>query len=166
VSLGFAAAIYTVVIVAGGVFGLRVNLTPSEPLGLWRIVPLDRAVRVGDIVFVCPPDNSAMREARTRGYLRRGLCKGDLAPLIKKVAALPGQKISVGREVEIDGVPLPDSSLADADGQGRRLPLAAGGPVPDGSVFLYSDYPGSYDSRYFGPVPEHDILGLSKPVYN
>lgn len=166
VSLGFAAAIYSVVIVAGHMFGLRVNLTPSEPLGLWKIVPLDRAVRVGDMVFVCPPDNSTMREALTRGYLRRGLCKGGFAPLIKMVAALPGQRISVGSEVEIDGIPLPSSRLAEVDDQGRRLPAAVEGLVPVGAVFLHSEYPGSYDSRYFGPVPKHEILGLSKPIHN
>lgn len=166
VSLGLAAAIYAAVIVAGGAFCLRINLTPSEPLGIWRIVPLNRKVRVGDIVFACPPDNSTMREARARGYLRRGLCKGDFAPLIKMVVALPGQSISVRRQVEIDGVPLANSRAAHVDSQGRRLPLATGGPVPDGAVFLYSDYPGSYDSRYFGPLPMHEILGLSKPIHN
>ncbi|WP_432444096.1 hypothetical protein [Rhizobium tropici] len=30
-------------IVAAGLVGYRINLTPSEPLGLWRIVKLDRA---------------------------------------------------------------------------------------------------------------------------
>jgi conjugative transfer signal peptidase TraF len=166
VSLGLAAAIYAVVIVAGGAFGLRINLTPSEPLGIWRIVPLNREVRVGDVVFVCPPDNSTMREARARGYLRGGACKGGFAPLIKMVVALPGQRISVGREVEIDGVLLVNSHVAHVDGQGRRLPSAVGGPVPDGSVFLHSGYPGSFDSRYFGPLPMHEILGLSKPIHN
>lgn len=161
-TLVFAAAIYALVIVAGGIFGLRVNLTPSEPLGIWRIVPLEREVRVGDIVFICPPDNPMMREARSRGYLRKGLCHGGFAPLIKMVAALPRQRISVGRQVEIDGAPLQSSRLAQVDSQGRRLPAAVGGPVPNGAVFLYSDYPGSYDSRYFGPLATSNILGLAR----
>ncbi len=31
--------------------GLRFNLTPSYTLGIWRIVPLDREVVVGDLIF-------------------------------------------------------------------------------------------------------------------
>lgn len=40
------------VIVGGTIGGLRINTTPSQPLGLWRIAPLDRPVQVGDMVFV------------------------------------------------------------------------------------------------------------------
>ena len=31
--------------------GFRLNLTPSEPLGLWRIQPLHRTVSAGALVF-------------------------------------------------------------------------------------------------------------------
>ena len=40
---------------AGYGAGLRVNFSPSYPLGLWRIHALRRDVRVGDLVFICPP---------------------------------------------------------------------------------------------------------------
>ncbi|MBB5278187.1 type IV secretory pathway protease TraF [Rhizobium rosettiformans] len=46
--------------------GFRFNLTPSEPLGLWRIVEPDRPVLVGDLIFICPPATGEMREARAR----------------------------------------------------------------------------------------------------
>ena len=35
--------------------GFRLNLTPSEPLGLWRIEAPSQAIAVRDLVFVCPP---------------------------------------------------------------------------------------------------------------
>jgi type IV secretory pathway protease TraF len=56
--------------------GYRLNLTPSEPLGLWRIEKLQRPVAIGDLVFLCPPMTAVFAEARRRGYLRRGLCVG------------------------------------------------------------------------------------------
>ena len=149
---------------AGYGVGLRVNWTPSYPLGLWRIVSLNSPVHLGDRVFICPPNTASFQAARTRGYLRRGLCPGWLSPLIKTVVALSGQRVDIGRTVTIDGRELPDSTLQPLDGSGRVLTPAAGGIVPPGMVFLHSSYRGSYDSRYFGPVPAAGILGLAEPV--
>jgi conjugative transfer signal peptidase TraF len=61
--------------------GYRLNLTPSEPLGLWRIEELQRPVAIGDLVILCPPTTAVFAEAWRRGYLRRGLCARGLAPL-------------------------------------------------------------------------------------
>ncbi|MBK5570754.1 conjugative transfer signal peptidase TraF [Ensifer sp. 2YAB10] len=144
--------------------GYRINLTPSEPLGLWRMVKLARPVTVGDLVFVCPPQTATMREARARGYLRSGLCPGGAAPLIKSVIAIPGQRVEVDANVSVDGHTIPSSGVAQFDGQGRKMTRFAGGSVPGGSVFLHSPFAGSYDSRYFGPIPEEAILGLAQEV--
>lgn len=144
--------------------GLRINWTPSYPLGLWRIAPLSRPVHVGDRIFICPPDTALFRQAQTRGYLRRGLCPGWLSPLIKTVVASSGQRVEIDRTVTIDGRELPRSTLQPLDGSGRALTPAAGGIVPPGMVFLHSHYRGSYDSRYFGPVPAAGVLGLAEPV--
>lgn len=144
--------------------GYRLNLTPSEPIGLWRILAMDRPVRIGDMVFICTPDSQGMREARRRGYLRFGLCAGGTAPLIKSVAALPGQVIAVGDEVRIDGSLLADSRLLPVDGAQRPLRPYSGGQLAAGEVYLHSDFPGSFDSRYFGPLPIGNILGLAQEV--
>ncbi|XEN34709.1 conjugative transfer signal peptidase TraF (plasmid) [Ensifer sp. WSM1721] len=142
----------------------RLNLTPSEPLGLWRIEAPSRAIAVADLVFVCPPVTPLFEEARRRLYLARGLCPGGVAPLIKAVAALPGQKVEVGEEVRIDGEILPSSRLRQTDGAGRALKPFAGGIVPPGTLYLHSHFTSSYDSRYFGPIPENGLLGLARPV--
>lgn len=152
------------IIALGGLAGLRVNLTPSEPLGLWRISPLDRPAGVGDLVFICPPDTGVLRQARDRGYLRSGLCPSGYAPLIKTVVAVSGQVIVIGHNVSIDGAELSHSALVTRDAQGRALVPFVGGTVPANNVFLHSDFPGSFDSRYFGPVPVSGILGLARKV--
>ena len=145
--------------------GLRVNLTPSEPLGLWQVVTPDRPVAVGDLVFMCPPPGALSDFGLARGYFLSGSCPGGAAPLIKTVAALAGANIAVGANIRIDGVPLRHSWLSSTDGQGRVLVSWAGGVVPPGQFFLHSRFRGSYDSRYFGPVPDTGLLGFARPLF-
>lgn len=151
-------------ITAAVVGGYRLNLTPSEPLGLWRIEKLNRPVEAGDLVFICSPPTAPFEEARLRGYLRRGLCAGGFAPLIKTVAALPGQHVEITDHVVIDGRSLAASVVRKTDGEGRTIASYPGGVVPSGYLFLHSSFASSYDSRYFGPVPDRGLLGLARPV--
>lgn len=162
--LATSAGAALVVIISGTIGGLRINTTPSEPLGLWRVAPLDRAAQVGDMVFVCPPQTDAISEGVERGYLRSGLCPGGFGPLIKTVAAVAGQRIDVASAITIDGRRIANSNLVAQDGLGRRLRPYSGGTIPSGFLFLHSPFPGSWDSRYFGPVPASGVLGLAKQV--
>ncbi|KQU95490.1 conjugal transfer protein TraF [Mesorhizobium sp. Root102] len=164
-TLGVGAALIASIAVAGALGGYRLNMTPSYPLGLWRIEGLQRKPKVGDIVFICPPVEPAFDLALERGYLPQGLCTGGTGPLIKTVAALAGRDIAIDRRVRIDGRLLEHSDVRTSDAEGRSLPAFAGGVVPAGSIFIHSKYPGSYDSRYFGPVPADGILGLARPVF-
>ena len=163
-ALAFTALCVPVSIATAGLAGYRLNFTPSEPIGLWRIQPLDRPARGGDLIFICPPERPDMERAAQRGYIRSGLCSGGYAPLIKRVAAVAGQQVEIKQTVLVEGIPLPNSRLAPIDGEGRSLTPYAGGVVRDGFVFLHSDFKGSYDSRYFGPLPVAGILGLAKEV--
>lgn len=149
---------------AGLFAGLRVNMTPSYPRGLWRITHLDRAPTVGDLVFICPPDNAVFERAFARGYIRRGLCAGGLSPLIKTIVAIGGERVEVGNHVSVDGRPLPASEVQQTDAAGRPLSPFAGGVIPAGELFVHSDFAASYDSRYFGPIPSSGALGLARPV--
>lgn len=163
--LSMTAVTAILLMVTAVIGGYRINLTPSEPLGLWRIMPLHRPVAVDDLVFICPSETAAMREARTRGYLRSGFCPGGVAPLIKTVIAVAGQHVEIGASVSVDGRKVPSSDLALRDGKGLPLTPFPSGIVPPGYVFLHSSFPGSYDSRYFGPVPVPGILGLAEEVF-
>ena len=148
----------------GLVFGFRINLTPSYPLGLWRIEPLARDVAVGDLIVICPPPVPTFVTARERGYLGHGLCPGWFAPLIKTVVAVTGQAVVVDADIAVDGTRLIHSFVRPVDGAGRALTTATDGLVPPGQLFLFSEYAGSYDSRYFGPIPTAGILGLARPL--
>lgn len=156
--------VMAVIAVLGGLGGLRINLTPSEPLGVWRIVPLDRPVEIDDLVFICPPPGPISVFGLERGYFRRGACPSGSAPLIKTVAAVAGSRIEVGTGIVIGGAALPHSERVDRDGAGRLLSPWTGGIVPVGEIFVHSPFAGSYDSRYFGPIPDAGLLGLAQPI--
>lgn len=158
------ACIVATLFALGSWGGLRVNLTPSYPLGLWRIEPMNRPVAVGDLIFICPPQTPAFSLARARGYVRSGLCPGWMSPLIKTVVAMGGQRIDVDRAIRIDGRPLAHSKIHTVGAEGSPLPSFSGGIVPAGHLFLHSDFAGSYDSRYFGPIPDDGLLGLALPL--
>lgn len=162
--LGAGAALVLSIAGAGAWGGYRLNTTRSYPLGLWRIEAIQHEPKVGDVVFICPPKTPAFDLAFARGYLPRGLCAGGTGPLIKTVAAIAGQNIAIDGRVHIDGRRLEHSELRTVDTEGRVLTAFVGGVVPTGNVFLHSRYPGSYDSRYFGPVPAAGILGLAQPI--
>jgi len=165
--IAFAAAsasVMAALVGIGIICRIRLNLTPSEPLGIWRIEPLSRDPVVGDLVFICTPSTPQFQKAWQRGYLRRGLCAGGFAPLIKTVAALPSQSIAIGDTVRIDGAVLSASRVSKSDGQGRQIVPFSGGIVPPGHLFLHSSFASSYDSRYFGPIPISGLLGLAKPI--
>ena len=163
-TLAVGAGIVLTVATGGLWGGLRLNLTPSYPLGIWRIEPFDREPGVGDLVFICPPDTPAFVMGVDRGYLPAGLCASGTAPLIKTVVAVAGQVVDIEGTIAIDGVVLPNSRVRSTDAEGRPLSAFVGGQVPPGFVFLHSDFGGSYDSRYFGPLPADGILGLAAPV--
>ena len=89
-----------------------------------------------------------------RGYIGRGV------PLMKYVAALPGQTICrTGSTVTVDAVPLGDA--LDRDKRGRELPVWHGWRrIAKGDIFLMNpDVPDSLDGRYFGPISDRTVIG-------
>ena len=80
------------------------------------------------------------------------------------VAALPGQHVKITDHVVVDGRSLAASVVRKADGEGRTITPYPGGVVPPGHFFLHSSFASSYDSRYFGPVPDSGLLGLARPI--
>ena len=81
------------------------NASASVPIGLYAVTPT-RVHRVGELVVVRPPEALAAFLG-ARGYLARG------APLLKHIAALPGQFVCrTGPTITIDGVTTGQRSTA------------------------------------------------------
>lgn len=147
--------------------GLRVNTTPSIPVGLYRVsrVPVAK----GAYVMFCPPQTRAFALARQRGYVGAGPCPGGYGYLMKKVLAAKADVVSFAADgVRVNGALLAFSAPLQADQGGRALPRyrAAKRGLKSSEVLLMSELsPTSFDARYFGPLPVAQIEAVIVPVW-
>lgn len=134
------------------------NVTASVPTGLYAIRG-KASLHVGERVAIEPPPD-LQRLLADRHYLPVGV------PLIKRIAALSGQRICRFRHgVTIDGTFV---GIARArDRLGRRLPAWSGcRTLRSGELFLMNPAaPDSFDGRYFGVVRMGDVIGRATPVW-
>jgi signal peptidase I len=121
--------------------------------------------RRGDIVvFKAPPSLNTARSATSnpvgRFFRAIGVALGvteDQTVLIKRVIGLPGETVSsrggrifIGNEALVEPY-LPPGTITSDFGPVK---------VPKGEVWVMGDNrPNSEDSRYFGPIPTHTIVG-------
>jgi len=134
------------------------NASPSVPLGLYSIEPA-RHLEITDLVAVETPEPLASFMAERR-YLPRGV------PLMKRVAALPGQRVCRnGAYITIDGIDMGEALVRDR--AGRALPSWQGcRRIADGEIFLMNwAAPDSMDGRYFGPLATNSIIGRAIPLW-
>jgi conjugative transfer signal peptidase TraF len=134
------------------------NETASVPVGLYRVQP-GSALHVGDIAAIRLPDRLALLLS-SRGYLPFGV------PLLKPVAALPGQDVCRTKSaISIGGAHVGDALASDH--RGRPLPVWQGchRVGPDEVFVMNPAEPHSLDGRYFGPLPAAAVIGRAVPVW-
>ncbi len=103
--------------------GFRINETPSAPMGLWRVTPVAGPLTRGAYVSFCPPDTPIFRLAKERGYLAKGACASGLQPLLKPVAAIAGDRVTLDEKgFWVNGELISNSRAEDHDSVGRPLP--------------------------------------------
>jgi conjugative transfer signal peptidase TraF len=144
-------------------FGFKVNVTPSYPVGLWRVFP-NKIPKVGDYALVeLPKINPLFTLALARGFIFP--TPDGAAPLIKKLAGIQGDRVVVKDGVWFNGVHWPNSDILPQDSAGRSLSHAADETIPEGFCWVMSDYNRrSFDSRYFGSIPVSAIKGVARPI--
>ena len=133
-----------------------INTTPSVPTGLY-IRDYSASVEPGVIVAFRQPQAARHYLGDTLGF------PGD-APLLKLVAAGPGDRAC--REasgVRVGGALRP---VMDADPRGTVLPQWRECRMLRGDEIFALGGRGasSFDSRYFGPVRESEVLGVYRRV--
>ncbi len=134
------------------------NASASVPIGLYAVHPAG-TLRTGELVVVTPPALLATF-LDARRYLPKGV------PLLKHVAALPGQTVCrTGDTISIDGITV--GAALHRDHLGRSLPVWLGCRViAAGEVFLMNRQSvASLDGRYFGPLPTTTIVGRADPIW-
>ncbi|ABS65841.1 conjugal transfer protein precursor [Xanthobacter versatilis] len=134
------------------------NVSASAPIGLYAIEPA-RRLEVTDLLAITPPA-ALDRFLVARGYVGAGV------PLMKRVAALPGQEVCrTNRTITVDGVAYGEA--VERDRMGRPLPVWRGcRRIAAGELFLMNfNVPDSLDGRYFGPLPASTVIGHAVPLY-
>lgn len=145
-----------------GRFGVVVlNLTASEPVGIYW-----SASKSGDFAQVCLTPDQWSVASRSGSNLLSGSCADGHAPILKQIyyasPTTPVQLTAEGfRQVgalhtntapvvyAANGVPV------------QHYPFG----VYTSGIFAYSTYnERSYDSRYFGPIRQSQIVGYTKPL--
>lgn len=137
--------------------GYCLNITPSEPVGFYRLVP--GGVERDTLVLLKQPHDLAASVLRR--YVPMNL------PLIKRVAAIPGDLVQVESDgVYVNGVRWPASAPLTHDEEGRPLRPYPFGTyrVPVGQVWVMSNNPRGLDSRYFGPLPAASVFSRLAPL--
>jgi conjugative transfer signal peptidase TraF len=151
---------------AGGRY--RLNLTASAPIGLWRPVP-GASLKPGAAVVACPAETGPSIEmAIDRNYLGPGDCPGGFAPLLKRLAGVPGDVVELsGEGVIINGGPLQPAPTVSEDQEGRPVRHYPWGRYelgPNQFWLISTRHPRSFDSRYFGPVERDQIKAVVVPA--
>ena len=145
--------------------GIRINVTASIPLGLY--IRSDSKPAPGLIAEFCPVGMSQAESERYRGF---GLaCPDRNMPLMKPIVAVSGDQVTFAATgISVNGRLIPNTAPRKLDGQGRPIRSWPGGDytVEPGKVVVASDYhPGSYDSRYFGPIAVADLRLNLRPLW-
>ena len=125
--------------------GIRVNITPSLPRGVWRVMSVDpKTLKIGDTVAINKTAVSAVT-----------------LHLLKDIAAVSGDVMTLkDSSVYRNGHKIPMSTVFPVNSKGEKIqcvsyPLV----VPAHHVWLGSRNERAYDSRYFGPVPIQAVMG-------
>jgi type IV secretory pathway protease TraF len=130
---------------------VRLNLSPSVPLGFYRLERRMTPLTRGTLVVLPAP-------TRIRPWW-----PWPHPALLKPVAAVAGEAVcSVGGELFIHGVWYGPIFV---EAQGKPLPHIDGCQiVPAGAVFLASPQPRSLDGRYFGMTPMTTLTARAVPL--
>lgn len=131
------------------------NFSPSLPEGLYRLE--SQAWQKGDLVALRASGSGARLLETSRALahgrllLKRAVAgQGDVVCRAEDIVLINGVQAAVVKELQVAGRTLPDWSGC--------LTLS------EDAVFLLGEHPSSFDSRYFGPVPSSDIVGVITPV--
>lgn len=143
--------------------GLRLNISDSYPLGVYKRVSGD--FEKHSLVESCLPVQVAKTMVDRKYIPDVGDC-GGYPPVIKKVFAVHGDVIQVTDAVKINGELMANTQLMDVDSNSRPLSPAPDTIVAAKHVWLMSDSSAnSYDARYFGQTPEYLIRSKLRPLW-
>lgn len=142
-----------------------VNVTPSMPIGLYRLAAMPQALSRGSIINICPTEAVAQLAAE-RNYMSAGSCAYGRSTLLKFAIAVPGDTVDLTDEaIVVNGTKRYAARRVTHDLMNRPLPrVPTGHYTLTDRVWLWTPYKRSWDSRYYGPLPVANVRGLATLV--
>lgn len=161
----FVISLSVVVIAVFWIFDLVINVTPSMPVGIWRVFshPVNASDLKGRIILICPPKNEIFSWAIDQEIISGGRCKTGSIPLLKEVLGVPGDNI----DVYGDKVFLNENLAARRHFEvpSRIFSEIKSYKIPENHVWvLGTSREESFDSRYFGPLSLDGFIGVVRPI--
>jgi conjugative transfer signal peptidase TraF len=139
---------------------LLINGTPSEPLGVYRLIAHEAREYRRGMYVVFPVPEGVRPLVYGRGWLKHGV------PFLKELVGLAGDQVCVtSQALRINGQYVGPVYAQDSDG--RPLPKRYGCFVVQAREFLAASryLKNSFDGRYFGALPIETITGEARPVW-
>jgi conjugative transfer signal peptidase TraF len=145
--------------------GIRLNLSSSLPLGVWKIDKSFSHIEKGDHVWFTPTKEIA-KFALQRDYLERNnQVENNCVPLLKIVYGLPGDTYTFHDDfIRINNVPVEKAKRRRTDSKGRPMPQISNGIVRPNHLFVLTLNTHSFDSRYYGTIPIKNVKGTAIPI--
>lgn len=135
-----------------------INVTPSLPIGIYKLEKIDNKINKGDIILFTAKEN-VRKFMLDRGYISK-----RIKSFIKRVEGVEGDKISISNSLEINNKKIKDS-LPDKDSFGRDLFKKNGEYLlKKDEYFLVGDKKNSFDSSYMGIIKRNQIKYKAKII--
>ncbi|WP_150468024.1 conjugative transfer signal peptidase TraF [Francisella sp. SYW-9] len=145
--IGLIFIMIFVIFIAAYTDGYRINLTPSMPEGLYQIIPTHKYHR-NDLVIICLPTKLA-QSAHMRGYMVYGSCDNGYEPVIKKIIAVPNDKVIMNTNgITVNGEYY-DYKKSQVDNLDRYLNPKKATNEMHGYLLIGANLKDLGDSRYF-----------------
>jgi conjugative transfer signal peptidase TraF len=146
--------------------GLRINLTESIPIGVYKL-NTNSIVKKGDYVEFCLNKRES-EIAYMKSYIGTGSCWGKYEALAKRVIAEPKDDVTVTRDyIEINGNKYNQYKQKVYSQYGEKANLISYKNKILKGYFMVgdSDIVNSWDSRYYGQIPSSNIRGVLTPIW-
>lgn len=145
-----------------GIAGIRINTTPSLPVGLYI-----ETNEKSKLIEFCPIGAPAAL-AVSRGYRTRGNCPDGASPLLKPIVATAGDVVELtAAGISVNARFIPNTAPLAMDTEHRPLEHFPYGRyvVALKEAWIASSYnPRSFDSRYYGSVSVSSIRAHLRPL--
>jgi conjugative transfer signal peptidase TraF len=144
-------------------YGVFYNHTPSMQLGFYWVHKNKFTPEHNQLVLVCLSNKEYLELAISRQYLPASRQCNGVEPMLKRISGAPGDRLLITASgLTVNKQLIPNTRILNHDGHSRKMSSRLqAGVIPEGYYLVLGDSSMSFDSRYYGLVPESDIIATA-----